>query len=338
MISSLDYKIYKAIQQDKKLTEIYLGYQELDWHYTKARYSATCTEAIEFTLFDKTICGLLQVEEYLSLEDIGRILGFNVIDNSTENKYKDNAEFEILKEALQSLQEYEMIDGGDIDFSYCTLTAIGKEYVKKGKKFKIHQDKEFNLFFDYTSEQHDKAKENFEFIKGERAVNNENIFDYENEDFLKSFAEKQIPEIYNPEKLNSFKDTVCLNKTHYKTTLYSIYLLDISTGKSRVLVFEETSNKINDFFTDYIRAKNDLIDFNSFIATKFKIKRYDNEENKLIENLIDFQDKIDLASEDKNPGNVLSVVNDYYNNIEYIEPAKFFKEVDKFIEISGQEI
>jgi len=338
MINSLDYKIYKAIQQDKKLTEIYLGYQELDWHYTKARYSATCTEAIEFTLFDKTICGLLQVEEYLSLEDIGRILGFNVIDNSTKNKYKDNAEFEILKEALQSLQEYEMIDGGDIDFSYCTLTAIGKEYVKKGKKFKIHQDKEFNLFFDYTSEQHDKAKENFEFIKGERAVNNENIFDYENEDFLKSFAEKQIPEIYNPEKLNSFKDTVCLNKTHYKTTLYSIYLLDISTGKSRVLVFEETSTKINDFFTDYIRAKNDLIDFNSFIATKFKIKRYDNEENKLIENLIDFQDKIDLASEDKNPENVLSVVNNYYNNIEYIEPVKFFKEVDKFIEISGQEI
>ena len=62
MISSLDYRIYKAIQQDKKLTEIYLGYQELDWYYSKARYSATCTEAIEFTLFDKTICGLLQVE------------------------------------------------------------------------------------------------------------------------------------------------------------------------------------------------------------------------------------------------------------------------------------
>jgi PIN domain len=338
MISSLDYKIFEAIQQDKKLTEIYLGYQELDWYYTKARYSATCTEAIEFTLFDKTICGLLQTEEYLSLEDIGGILGFNVIDNPSEKKYKDNAEYEILKEALQSLQEYEMIEGGDIDFSYCTLTKIGKEYVEKGKKFKIHEDKEFDLFFDYTSEQHDKAKENFEFIKGERAVNNENIFDYENEEFLKSFAEKQIPEIYNPEKLNSFKDTICINKSHYKTVLYRIYLLNISTGKHRVLVFDCTSNKINEFFTDYIRTKNDLIDFNSFVATEFKIERYDNVENKLIENLIDFQDKIDLASEDENTENILSVVNDYYNNSEYIEQVKFFNEIGRFIEISGQEI
>lgn len=337
MISSLEYKIYEAIQQDKKLTEIYLGFQELNWYYTKARYSATCTEAIEFTLFDKTICGLLQVEEHLSLEDIGRILGFNVIDNPSEKKYKDNAEYEILKEALQALQEYEMIEGGDIDFSYCTLTTVGEEYVEKGKKFKIHEDKEFDLFFDYTSEQHDKAKENFEFIKGERAVNNENIFDYEDEEFLKSFAEKQIPEIYNPEKLNSFKDTICLNKAHYKTILYRIYLLDISTGKYRVLVFDETSNRINDFFTDYITAKNNLTDFNSFVATEFKIERYDNLENKLIENLIDFQDKIDLASEDENPEKVLSVVNEYYNNSEYIEKVKFFNEIGKFIEISGQE-
>ncbi|MBE9467946.1 MAG: hypothetical protein IMY72_06445 [Bacteroidetes bacterium] len=338
MISSLDYKIFEAIQQDKKLTEIYLGYQELDWYYTKARYSATCTEAIEFTLFDKTICGLLQVEEHLSLEDIGGILGFNVIDNPSEQKYKDNAEYEILKEALQSLQEYEMIEGSDIDFSYCKLTTVGKEYVEKGKKFKIHEDKEFNLFFDYTSEQHDKAKENFEFIKGERAVNNENVFDYENEGFLKSFADKQIPEIYNPEKLNSFKDTVCLNKADYKTILYRIYLLDISTGKYRVLVFDKTSNKINDFFSDYIKTNNNLIDFNSFVATEFKIERYDNVENKLIENLIDFQDKIDLASEDENSENVLSIVNEYYNNSEYIEQVKFFNEIGKFIEISGQEI
>jgi len=338
MISSLDYKIYKAIQQDKKLTEIYLGYQELDWYYTKARYSATCTEAIEFTLFDKTICGLLQIEEHLSLEEIGGILGFNVIDNPSEKRYKDNAEYEILKEALQSLQEYEMIEGGDIDFSYCTLTTIGKEYVEKGKKFKIHQDKEFDLFFDYTSKQHDKAKENFEFIKGERAVNNESVFDYEDEGFLKSFAEKQIPNIYNPEKLNSFKDTVCLNKTHYRTILYRIFLLDISTGKPRVLVFDDTSNKINDFFTDYIIAQNYLIDFNSYIATEFEIKNYDNKENILIENLIDFQDKIDLASEDENPENVLSVLNEYYNNSVYIEPELFFVEIERFVKQADKEI
>jgi hypothetical protein len=105
-----------------------------------------------------------------------------------------------------------------------------------------------------------------------------------------------------------------------------------------VLVFDKTNNKINDFFSDYIQTKNHLIDFNSFVSTEFKIERYDNVENKLIETFINFQDKIDLASEDGNPEIVLSVVNDYYNNIEYIELEKFYKELEKFIDISGQEI
>jgi hypothetical protein len=338
MISSLEYKIYEAISQNKKLTEIYLGYQEFDWHYSKARYSATCTEAIEFTLFDKTICGLLQVEEHLSLEEIGEILGFNVIDNPSKKIYKDIAEYEILKEALQSLQEYEMIDGGDIDFSYCILTTIGKEYVSKGKKFKIYQNKEFELFFDYTSKQHDKAKENFKFNNGERTVNDESIFDYEDEDFLKSFAQIQIPEIYNPEKLNSFKDTVCLGKTHFKTILHIIFLLDITTGKNRILVFDETNNIINTSFTDYINKNINPNDFNEFIISNFNVKHYDNSENKLIGDLIDYQDKVDLATEDGNPENILSVVNDYYNNTEFIELVKFFSEIGKYIEISHQEI
>ena len=63
MTSDLDYNIFKTIQQDKKLTEIYLGNQSFEWLFTKAKYIATCTEAIEFTLFDKTICGLLNIED-----------------------------------------------------------------------------------------------------------------------------------------------------------------------------------------------------------------------------------------------------------------------------------
>ncbi|MEA3318216.1 MAG: hypothetical protein U9R54_09685, partial [Bacteroidota bacterium] len=338
MISSLEYKIYEAIQQDKKLTEIYLGFEEIEWYYSKARYSATCTEAIDFTLFDKTICGLLQVEEHLSLEDIGRILGFNVIDNPSEKKYKDNAEYEILKEALQSLQEYEMIEGGDINFSYCTLTTVGKEYVEKGKKFKIHEDKEFDLFFDHTSEQHDKAKENFEFIKGERAVNNENIFDYENEEFLKSFAEKQIPEIYNPETLNSFKDAGCIEINHHKAVLYRIYLLDIANGKVRTLVFEPTSKTINRFFTENDNKSIDDTSSINFITSKYQLQDYDNKENEVVIDLSDFQEKINIASEEENTEEVISVLDNYYNNSLFIEPTKFFIEISKFIEISEQEI
>ena len=54
--------------------------------FTRAKYSATCTEAVEFTLFDKTICGLLNIENSLSFEEIGEILGFNVTDNPSQKK------------------------------------------------------------------------------------------------------------------------------------------------------------------------------------------------------------------------------------------------------------
>lgn len=340
MISNLDYKIYKAIEQEKKLTEIYIGYQEFDWFYTKALYSATCTEAIDFTLFDKTICGLLQIEESLSLEEIGEILGFNVIENPTEKRYKDQAEYEILKEALQSLEEYEMIDGGDIYFSYCTLTPTGKEYVAKGKKFKIHENKEFTLFFDNTNNDHAQAKANFKSLKANSANENENenSINYENENFLKTFAEHQIPEIYNPEKMNSFKDTILQNKTHYKTILFSVFLLDINTGKHRTLVFEDTHNKINEYFTEYIKNN---IEFDTQYFNKFLISKYHLTENmtlnkNYIEQLNKFQEKIEVATQENE--NFTKILNDYYNNIEFIEPELFISKFFEFIKSYENEI
>ncbi len=338
MISNLEYNIYKAIEQDKKLTEIYIGYQEFDWFFTKASYSATCTEAIDFTLFDKTICGLLQIEEHLSLEQIGEILGFNVIDNPTEKKYKDLAEYEILKEALQSLEEFEMIEGGDIYFSYCTLTPTGKEYVKKGKKFKIHENKKFRLFFDNTNNDHSKAKENFEFLKAEKVYENENSIDYDDEDILKTFAEHQIPEIYNPEKINSFKDTILQNKAHYKTTLFAIFLLDINTGKHRTLVYEKTSSKISNYFTVFIQNNQefDTQYFNSFIPSKYKFNEKAILNEKHFNNLNNFQDKIDVAIQENE--NFTQIIEEYYNNIKFIETELFILKFPKFIENSESEI
>jgi hypothetical protein len=338
MISDLDYNIYTAIQQNKKITEIYLGFDEIEWFYSVAKYSATFTEAIDFTLFDKTICGLLQIEEHLSLEQIGEILGFNVIDNPSEKKYKDVAEYEILKEALQTLEDYEMIDGGDIDFSYCTLTTIGKEYVSKGKKFKIHQNKEFELYFDYTSQELDKAKENFEFIKGIKTTNNENYFDFEDEEFLKSFAQNQIPGIYNPDNLNSFKDAECIEINHFKSVLYRIYVLNITNGKISTHVIDPTSKSINEFFSEYdSKVINDNI-IENFIVSNYQMQDFDIEENEVVISLYDFQERINQASDEKNAETVLSILKDYYINSLFIEPTLFLKDISNFIGYKTQEI
>lgn len=340
MINDLDDNIFKAIEQDKKLTEIYLGYKPFDWFFTKAKYTATCTEAVEFTLFDKTICGLLNIESSLSFEEIGEILGFNVIDSPSQKKYKDFAEYEILKDALQSLEEFEMITTGDNSFSYCQLTDIGKEYFRKGKKFKVHTNKRFELFFDNTNNDHSKAKDNFEFLKSvnteENSINSS--INYEDEQLLKSFSDYQIPEIYNVEKMNSFKDSVLIEKEHKSATLYTVFLVDAISGKYRALVYEEYSKSINDYFSSYLNENRINAD-NLFFQILEKYSFYQNatsDDYSYREELIKSQKEIErIIAEDKN---ISEKIAKNINQLKFVEPFMFIDKLDEIIKNSENEV
>ncbi|APG66309.1 hypothetical protein LPB136_13410 [Tenacibaculum todarodis] len=340
MTDDLDYNIFKAIEQDKKLTEIYLGYKPFDWFFTKTKYSATCTEAVEFTLFDKTICGLLNIESLLSFEDIGEILGFNVIDNPSQKKYKDYAEYEILKDALQSLEEFEMITTGDNSYSYCQLTDIGKEYFQKGKKFKVHTNKQFELYFDNTNDDHSIAKDNFEFLKSvnteENSINSR--INYEDEQLLKTFAENQIPEIYNVKKMNSFKDSVLIEKEHKSVTLYAVFLVDVSSGKYRTLVYEDNSKSINTYFSSYLNKNRENADNLFFqILQKYGIYQNPTSDDFLYrEVLIKSQKEIEkIIAEDKN---ISEKIAKNINQLKFIEPFMFIDKLDTIIKNSENEV
>ena len=340
MTNDLDYNIFKAIEQDKKLTEIYLGYKPFDWFFTKAKYSATCTEAVEFTLFDKTICGLLNIENALSFDEIGEILGFNVTDNPSQKKYKDFAEYEILKDALQSLEEFEMITIGDNSYSYCQLTDIGKEYFQKGKKFKVHTNKRFELYFDNTNNDHSIAKDNFEFLKSvyieENSINS--AINYEDEQLLKSFTENQIPEIYNIEKMNSFKDSVLIEKEHKSATLYAVFLVDAISGKYRTLVYEEYSKTTNDYFSSYLNENKVSAD-NLFFQILRKYGIYQNPNSNDFsyrEVVIKSQKEIErIIAEDKN---ISEKIAKNINQLEFIEPFMFIDKLDTIIKNSENEV
>ncbi|MCG8239694.1 PIN domain-containing protein [Tenacibaculum finnmarkense] len=340
MINNLDYNIFKAIEQDKKLTDIYIGCQSFDWFFTKVKYNATYTEAINFTLFDKTICGLLNIENALSLEKIGEILGFNVTDNPSEKKYKDFAEYEILKEALQSLESFEMITTGDNSYSYCQLTDIGKEYFQKGKKFKVHRNKRFELYFDNTNNNHGKAKDNFEFLKSipseENSINSS--INYEDETLLKSFSESQIPEIYNVEKMNSFKDTVLLEKEHKSVTLYAVFLVDAISGKYRTLVYEKCSDKINDYFSSYLNKNREYTENLLFqVSQKYSFYQIPTSDDFLYrEELIKSQKEIEkIITENKNISEKIAENN---SELSFFEPFMFIDKLDVIIKNSENEV
>lgn len=254
MISGLDLNIYQALFQQKKLTEKYLGKIKFDWLYSEIHYTAECTVGVPFDLFDKTIVGILLVDEVLSIEEIGGILGMNVIHNPEEQQYRDDAEFDILRMALDNLYQYKMIEIGDTSYSSCRLTSIGKEYAQKERKFKIENNKPFSLVYDHTSQNHIEAKLLFKNLKGKNQPSLISGFDFLDEVLMKKMAVKQANEVYDGEKGNSFTNPkIAPQKSQsFILEIFVALLYDLESSSIRLLVFEPTTKTINEYFTKWL--------------------------------------------------------------------------------------
>jgi hypothetical protein len=260
MIQDIDIEIYKCISEEMDVSEIYLGHIPFAFHYTKAQFTATCTEAIPFNPFDKVICELLKVEESLSLEKIGDILGMNVYESANPKRYLDIAEKEILTESLQSLSSPEfgrMIEGGDINFSSCRLTPTGREYAEKKCKFKTTVNKPFAIYFDQTTGNHIQAKQFFEFVDGKptgRQFENNSIKEAE----LKEIAKVQVPEIYNPEKQYSFTDAVLQRQKNLAIEYPIAITYNVKDNKYRYYCYEPVNNRIQKGLSDWINTEDEI--------------------------------------------------------------------------------
>jgi len=256
MSNDIDIEIYKCISQEMNNAEIYLGHIPFAFHYTKAQFKATCTEAIPFNPFDKVICELLKVENSLSLEEIGDILGMNV----NPNKILDLAEKEILTEALQSLSSQEfgrMIDGGDINFSSCRLTSTGREYAEKKSKFRITENKPFTIFFDHTTGNHKQAKQYFEFVQGSTS-NKQFAVDLIDDSALKEIASIQIPEIYNPEKQYSFTDAELQRQQNFYVEFPVAITFNVKNNSYQFYCYDTANKNIHKQFDQWVNENEEV--------------------------------------------------------------------------------
>lgn len=254
MISGLDLNIYQALFQQKKLTEKYLGKVKFDWIYSEVHYTAECTVGVPFDLFDKTIVGILLVDEVLSIEEIGDILGMNVIHNPEKQQYRDDAEFDILRMALDNLYQFKMIEIGDTSYSSCRLTSIGKEYAQKGRKFKIENNKPFSLVYDHTSESHIEAKSLFKNLKGKNQPSLISGFDFLDEYLMKQIASNQASEVYNERNGNSFTNpNIDTNKSQsFLLEIFVALLYDLESTQIRLLAYEPNTKTINEYFSGWL--------------------------------------------------------------------------------------
>lgn len=264
MISKTDIEIYSTIFQEKSLTEKYLGYVNFDWLYSSVKYTADCTLAIPFDLFDKVIVGILSVDEVLSIEQIGEILGMNLTHDPEQQRYKDEAEYDILRIALDNLKDFNMIEIGDTSYSTCRLTKEGKQFAAKGYKFKVEENKPFKLFFDHTSNRHEAAKRELEILKG-KPIQLNGEFDFLDEVLMQNIAEVQVQEIHNPKLGNSFINPKIdlRNSSSFVFKIAVALLYDVETMQTRFIAFDPTSKKTNQYFTEFLNINKQEI-LNSF--------------------------------------------------------------------------
>jgi hypothetical protein len=336
MISKTDIEIFSEIFQEKSITEKYLGYAIFDWEYSSVKYLADCTLAIPFDLFDKVIVGILSVDEVLSIEQIGEILGMNLTHNPDQQKYKDEAEYDILRIALDNLKDYNMIEISDTSYSSCRLTKDGKLFAAKGYKFKVEENKPFRLFFDHTSNNHQSAKKELETLKG-KPIQLKSEFDFLDETLMQNIAEVQVKEIHNPNLGNSFINPRIdyRNSSSLVLKLEVALLFDVETKQTRFIAFESISKKTNQYFSDFLNSnKHDI--FNLF-EQESKTRMLIEIKPSYIKRLIQDKEKIQSLLSTK-PEDALLVSKNSNTNSEFIDPEYFWLNLKDFIAKDTEEV
>lgn len=336
MISKTDIEIYEELFQVKTITEKYLGYTSFDWVYSSIKYQADCTLAIPFNLFDKVIVGILLVDDKLSIEQLGEILGMNLINKPESQQYKDEAEFDILRIALDNLKDYDMIEIGDTSYSSCKLTKDGKAFAEKGYKFKVDEKRPFHLFYDHTTNNHLNAKKELELLKG-KPIPLISEFDFSDELLMQQIAEVQVPEIHNPKLGNSFINSKMDSPgSHsYSYRIEIALLFDVITKQIRLLAFEPISKKINNYFTHFLNES--IINFIDLFEPVSQENNLIDSETSYLQHLNESRAKIeDLVS--KSPQDALAVYKKLTAEAGIIDQEFFWLNLNQFVSQASDEI
>lgn len=264
----LELKIVDAASKQKRLIERIIGFSDFDWHYTVAKFKGTCSQPVDFNLFDEAICAILLKGE-TSAKSIGGILGFD-IDT-------DPAERQIVLSAINNLKKDEMVDG---DESVYWLTDTGREYAKNGVKFSTFE-RNFELYIDAVGNLKENAKEIFSQLRSVK----QNTFQRTNlpqyiED-VKPLAEVQAPEIHFPAKKFILQTCQPIGVEGYVAKVWVVLLENFRDNTIRSLVYDEEHDAIIDSLSESFDSLED-------------------EKNALLEKLLSESDEDDFTIESTN--------------------------------------
>lgn len=327
---------YNTIAKSKKVSELFLGTLDINWNFAKIGYTAVCTEALPLTFMEKMVCGIANLDGKVSLGDLAHIMGLN-IENDVQNlKFQDMGETEILMETLRTLKQFGVIATTDDSFSYVELTDIGREYYTKGRKFKQGETKGFTMYFDVTAGEHAKAKELFSkvTVDGSNDADEELELPYADENFVKKYAEAQIPQYYSEKSGNSFTDmSVSSSEYLYKKVVLGI-IYDSFTETYRFVVVDNGGIRA-DYISEYVNSENNV---SRYLGLFFKdlpqtTASKSSSQVEFEETITKVQSDAEYALFNEKPEQALRLVAIYAASPEYMEKQNLFN----FIQLKKNE-
>lgn len=238
-------------------SEIYIGSVDVDWKFSVADYTADCVKSIPFNLFDKAVCSLLNIEGQMTAVQMGKILGLNVIDAPDEGEYFDNAEFELLTEALEEMVDFGMIITSRFDTSFYRLTDLGRKFLENRRKIRTEQNVNFDLYFDWTRNVHTGIRTDLSYLSEAVQVSDDIMPQMRDEQFLRTFMFDQQPTIYNGEDGNDFSNLKIRGASNYVYPV-SVALLYNSTTKGYRIIAIDSKNAKNKYFNKSIEGDENL--------------------------------------------------------------------------------
>ena len=302
----LELKIIEAASKEKKLIERIIGFTDFDWHYTVSKFKGTCSQPVDFNVFDEILCDLLQIEQ-MSAEKIGSILGLDI--------QTDSAEKEILLSAINELKRDKIIEG---DESIYWLTDLGKEYAKNGVKFSTFK-REFDLYIDLTSGIKENVKNIFFDLKSEKQYTNSN-FVPSTLDEIKALAELQAPEIHFPKKNFLLQNAELKNMEIFKAKVWVVLLENFRDNMIRVIVYDEKQDKVIEILSN-------------------ALDKLEDEKQNLLEKLVNVSGDEDFVVEftdEEKQEKQIAIENELILKQEEIEVAIETQDIEKVKEISNQ--
>lgn len=240
--TSVEFRIAKAIASVKRTSERLIGITVTDYTYFVLSYMATTVRPEPITPLERAVVGIINIDNSASLEEIGKILGFDIVH--------DAAERTMLLESIDKMKDYGMLEG---DESYFSLTEKGKVFAEEGER-PVTYNKAFEL--SYAPDHPEYVFLSNDFSSVNRAIEKSDLPTYEMSlQEIKKFAEIQAPGVQNAKNRYFLQSAVIKEVNKAKVKVFIIILQSIrNEGDFRILAYDDTQKTILPHFSELIQS------------------------------------------------------------------------------------